>query len=265
MNTLIYILTFILGLCTGSFLNVVIYRLPRGESVVWPASHCPDCKTRLGPRDLLPLLSYIYQGGKCRYCTRPISIRYPLVEIAGGLLFLACYHRFGFSPTTFALWLFLALLLAITLIDLQHQRIPNLLVSVGLILGLALRLGKTIFPAATFLYPAGGWLDGLWGFLVGGGLMLVIFYFSRGGMGGGDVKLAALLGLWLGLSGTIVALLLGFVSGALVGLTLVLLGLRKRRDALPFAPFLNLGVLITLFWGQALIRWYFNLIGYTAL
>lgn len=262
MNTFIYILVFILGLCTGSFVNVVIYRLPRGESVVWPASHCPACGARLKFRDLLPLLSYIALAGKCRYCTQKIAVRYPLVELACGLLFVAAAYRFGWTMNTVSLWFLLTLLLAISLIDLEHQRIPNLLVGVGLAVGLTLRLwGALLFPGFN-QFPIGGWLDALWGLLAGGGIMLVIFMASRGGMGGGDVKLAALLGFWLGFKGTVITMILGFVSGALVGVVLILLGLRRRQDPLPFAPFLNLGALITVIWGSALAEWYFKLISW---
>ncbi|HHX86763.1 MAG TPA: prepilin peptidase [Firmicutes bacterium] len=260
MNTLICILIFILGLCAGSFVNVVIYRLPRRESVVWPPSHCPACSARLAPCDLLPLISYIALAGRCRYCTQKIAVRYPLVELACGLLFLAAAYRFGRSLTAFSLWFLLSLLLAISLIDLEHQRIPNLLVGVGMAAGVIFRLWGMLVSGLRF--PVGGWLDALWGLLASGGLMLIIFLASRGGMGGGDVKLAALLGFWLGFKGAVITMILGFVSGALLGVVLILLGLRRRRDLLPFAPFLNTGALITVFWGSALAEWYFKLIGW---
>ncbi len=262
MNILPYILIFILGLSVGSFLNVVIYRLPRGESVVRPPSHCPACGRRLALSDLLPLLSYLALAGRCRYCRQNISPRYPLVELGAGLLFVAVGRRFGFTLDTPGLWFMFSLLLTISLIDLEHQKIPNRLVGLGLAAVLIFRLGGTLFSITAPLLFTLAWPEALWGLLAGGGAMLVIFLVSRGGMGGGDVKLAALLGFWLGLQGVIITLILGFVSGALVGVMLILLGLRRRRDPLPFAPFLSLGALITSFFGNELIRWYFNLLGW---
>ncbi len=261
MNILIGAPIFILGLCAGSFLNVVIYRLPRGESPVRPASHCPACGKRLTGPELVPLLSYIVLGGKCRHCRRRISLRYPLVELAAGVLFTAAACRFGLTPDTLSLWFLFSLLLAVSLIDLEHQRIPNPLVVAGLAGGLAFRLWGTMSSGTTSLF-AGGWPDALWGLLLGGGIMLLIFLASRGGMGGGDVKLAALLGFWIGFRGIAITMILGFLTGALAGVVLILLGLRRRKDPLPFGPFLSLGTLIALFWGDALFRWYLKLIGW---
>ncbi len=250
-----------MGLCAGSFLNVVIYRLPRGESVVRPPSRCPGCGRRLTTLELVPILSYLWLRGRCRNCGKAISLRYPLVELAGGILFLAVYTRFGLTLAAAGYAFFLSLLLAAALIDLQCRRIPNALNAAGLIGGGLVLLaglcgGRAGWPVLVPPRPPG---EALLGLLLGGGLLLLVGLVSRGGMGAGDFKLAAVIGLFVGFKGMAVVLLLGFTSGALTGMLLILLKICGRKDPLPFAPFLSAAALVTVFWGEAIWNWYRHL------
>ncbi len=263
LNTFLHVIFFVVGLCFGSFLNVLVYRLPNKISIVTPASSCPACKTELGAAELVPLVGYLFLRGRCRHCGVKISARYPLVELATGLLFVLAYSYFGLTLNTFFYLVLLFLLLAVSLIDLEHRIVPNTIVAAGLVAGIL------------FYIPA---LAGLWlelpgplildrpffdagaGFLLGGAIMLAILLISRGGMGAGDMKLMALIGFYLGLRGAALVMLLGFFLGAVVGVTLIAFGVLTRKDALPFAPYLSLAALIHVFWGSSIIDWYLNLL-----
>lgn len=240
-----------LGAVLGSFANVLIYRLPRDESIVTPGSRCPGCGAPIRPRDNIPVLSYVLLRGRCRACGQRISLRYPLVEVLMAVLTVAVGLR---APLPMG-WrealdvagalLFVFLLLVITFIDLDHQLILNWLTYPGVVAGtlLAAALGR-LAPALVAGVGAGA-------------LILLIVVASRGGMGLGDVKLAVLIGVFLASpAATGVALFLAFVSGGLVGLALLVLRVRGRKDPIPFGPFLALGAVGALFWGDALIRWY---------
>lgn len=258
-----YLIVFIFGLCIGSFLNVLVYRLPRGLSLSKPLSSCPACGKRLGALELIPLLGYLALKGRCLKCRVLISPRYPLVELATALLFIAVYSAFGFTLTGFGYLLLLTLLLAVSLIDLDHRLIPNTLVGAGLIAGLLLQLPalfKLWFVLPAWLTPNRPILDALAGLAVGGGLLLIIILVSRGGMGAGDLKLMLLIGFFVGLRGTAVVMMLGFTLGAVTGLLLIGAGRLTRKDALPFGPFLSLAALIQIFWGPQLWDWYINLL-----
>lgn len=257
MEILFYAAVFLFGLCIGSFLNVVVYRLPRGESLVRPPSHCPACGTRLGALDLVPLLGYMFLRGRCRYCGARISPRYPLVEMATGLLFTAVFSKFGLSLEAAGKLFLLVLLLAISLIDLEHLRVPNGLVLVGLAGG---AIWRTL--QATGRGNGAAWVEALAGLAVAGGVMLVIYLASRGGMGAGDVKLAALIGFFSGPAGAAVVLFLGFAAGALAGLFQVWRRRSGWKEALPFAPFLSLAALVEVFYGAALWQGYLKLMGW---
>ena len=262
-NLLFLFILFAFGLCFGSFLNVIVYRLPRKLSVVQPPSSCPACKTRLGFFDLIPLFSYLFLKGKCRYCSASISYRYPLVELLTGLLFVAVFYYFGFSAAGLFHLALLYILLAVTLIDLEHRIVPNTLVAAGLIIGLLFYLPvllSLVTDVPAWLLIDRQPLDALLGFVVGGGLLLIIILVSRGGMGAGDMKLMAMIGLFVGLRGVAVVLLAGFIFGALVGIAMMILGHATRKSALPFAPYLALATIVEVFWGEAIWNWYINLI-----
>jgi leader peptidase (prepilin peptidase)/N-methyltransferase len=254
MDGLLVLLCGLLGLAIGSFLNVVIWRIPRKESVVRPPSHCPQCDTPIRPADNVPVLSWLLLRGKCRHCGNPIPVRYPLVEATNGVLFAAVAVRFGASWELPAYLVLTAALLAISIIDLEHFIVPDritapLTVSALALLGLAAlaegngwRFGRTLLGGVAYF-----------AFL----LLLNILYPK--GMGMGDVKLAFSLGLylgWLGWGQVFLGGFLAFLLGAGVGVTLIATKIKGRKDVVPFGPFLALGAMLTILWGAPILRWY---------
>ncbi|OPZ74856.1 MAG: Type 4 prepilin-like proteins leader peptide-processing enzyme [Firmicutes bacterium ADurb.Bin456] len=236
----------ILGLVIGSFLNVCVYRLPRGESVVFTPSHCPACGLRLGAGDLVPLLSYLVLKGRCRSCGARISSRYPLVELTTGLLFAAVFMRTGLTVLLLKQLFLVAVLIAVTFIDLEHMIIPDRIIVFSLAGGIFLN----ILAGDLSLLSAG------LGLIAAAALLLAPALIYRGGMGGGDIKLAAVIGFFLGWPNGLLAVLLGCLLGALAGITLVLTGRRGRKDAIPFGPFLAGGALLAMFYGNQCLSWY---------
>ena len=244
------LLVFLLGLSVGSFLNVCIERLPKGESVIFPPSHCTACGHRLGLWDLIPVLSYIYLKGKCRYCRAAISLQYPLVELVTGLLFAVAWVRFGYSWNLVLAWVLVSCLTVITVVDLKHMVIPDEVLIFALVTG------------GILLY-LDSWTRLKWGLVSGLGAassLALVLVVSRGGMGWGDVKLAGVLGLFLAVGGTLAGLFVAFVAGALAGLSLVVAGRKGAKDVIPFGPFLSLGGLVAFFWGQEIVDWYLKLL-----
>lgn len=239
-------LVFVLGLVAGSLANVVIYRLPRGQSVVAPRSFCRSCGETLGAADLAPVVSYLWLRGKCRYCRAPISVAYPLVELLTAFLFLLAWARFDLSVQLVPALVLLFLLVVVSGIDLSHRIIPNRLVVAGV-------AGWVLASWAGPIAPVRASLTGL---VVVGGVFAAAHFLSRGGMGAGDVKLAAMIGLYLGWKGGLVASFLAVVAGAVLGLALLLARRKGRRDAIPFGPFLAAGATGALFWGEEIIRAY---------
>jgi leader peptidase (prepilin peptidase)/N-methyltransferase len=245
------LIAFLFGAVVGSFLNVCIYRLPRGESVVTPRSHCAGCGTLIRAWDNVPLVSFLILRGRCRDCGRPISWRYPLVEGLTGLLFALTAARFGMTSLAASLLLLVSALVVIAFVDLDHQVIPNVITLPGIPLGLLAGLAVGGPPI----------LDRILGALTGAGfLYLVLLYgsalYGQDAMGEGDLNLMALIGAFLGWRAVILTLLVGCLSGSLVGLTLIALRRLGRREHIPFGPFLVLGALVSLFWGDALFAWY---------
>lgn len=239
---------FIVGLVAGSFLNVIIHRLPRGESVVRPPSHCPACGRRLRPAELVPVLSFLVQRGRCRGCGGRIPWRYPAVELLTGGLFAAVAARHP-EVGRFAYYGWLAaLLVAAAFIDLEHGIIPNRLLGAGLAGGV---------PLLAWARPL-GFLDAAAGFAAAGGAMLVVALVSRGGMGGGDVKLAAVIGFFLGPGPALLALLLSFTAGGLAALALLALRRKGRKDEMAFGPYLAGGAMVAVLWGRPLVDWYLS-------
>ena len=245
------ILCFLLGLVIGSFLNVCIWRLPREESIVWPNSHCTHCSSVLRFRDLVPVLSWLFLRGRCRFCGERISWRYPVVELLTGGLFLACYLHYGLRAELLAALVFSVFMVMISFIDLDHQIILD-----GMLIWLAV-LGA----AVQFWLGPFSWWSVLVGVVFGGGFLLLLAIISKGGMGGGDVKFAAALGFWLGWPGILLALFLSFMLGGLISLILLLTGLRGRKDFIPFGPFIAIGAWIVLLYGRSIVNWYLNLLG----
>jgi leader peptidase (prepilin peptidase)/N-methyltransferase len=236
------------GLCVGSFLNVVIARMPAGRSIAHPGSACPHCGTAIRWYDNLPILSYVLLRGRCRACRATISWRYPVVELMCGALFAAAYLRFGPGAQLVAALVLLSTLVAITGIDMDHQIIPDVLSVPGIALGLLASLA-----------PGGiGVWDSALGTLLGGGVFIVIIVASglvlgQPGMGIGDVKLGAFLGWKL----VLLSILLSVLIGGPLAATLLATGRKGRKDPLPFGPFLAVGAVISLFCGDAVLAWYF--------
>ena len=259
------LLIFAFGASVGSFLNVVIYRIPAGLSLLHPPSRCPHCHHRLRPYDNVPVLGWLWLQGRCRYCRAPIAARYPLIEAITGGLFLAAFWQFGLAGATVSAWLLLSWLLALTFIDLDTLTLPNPLTQSGLLLGLIVQT-IVVSPGEPWTISAGaqglmaavvGAVLGLWIFdLIGG---IGSFLMGQTVMGGGDGKLAALLGAWLGWQGMLLSSFLACALGAFIGGGAIFLGLLSRRTPIPFGPFLALGAAIALFWGDRLINGYLQL------
>lgn len=239
---------FVLGLIIGSFLNVCIYRMPKNESVVFPSSHCPHCRTKLASWDLVPLFSYLWLKGRCRYCQCPISWRYPVVELLTGLLFIALYAYFGLNLLLVKYLTLICLLMVISFIDLEYYLIPNRLILVISGAGVLLNFFTRELTISSII----------WGVLAPAGILFLLAALSKGGMGGGDIKLAGAAGLFLGWPQSLLALFLACFLGGFFGLILLIFRLKKRKDPLPFAPFLSGGIIFTVFFGQALLKWYFS-------
>jgi leader peptidase (prepilin peptidase) / N-methyltransferase len=237
------------GLIVGSFLNVVIYRLPQKQSIVTPGSRCRICFTPIRPLDNIPLLSFLILRGRCRFCKGPISVRYPAIEFVTGLLFILLYFKFGITPLFVVYTLMVSSLLVIALIDLDHKIIPNIITIPGVIVGFFLSLW--ILPITP--------LDSLLGLTLGGTMFYVIALVWRGGMGGGDIKLIAMIGSFLGLQGAIFTMFSSALLGSVIGVILILLRKKGRKDTVPFGPFLAVGAIIYIFYGDELIHGYLNL------
>jgi leader peptidase (prepilin peptidase)/N-methyltransferase len=244
---------FIFGTIIGSFLNVCIYRIPEGQSIVFPASRCSHCKTAIRWYQNIPILSYLVLRGRCATCGVAISVRYPFVEALTGLLFLLVYMRFGMLWATPVYWLLMAALVVITFIDFDHQIIPDVISLPGVPIGFVL----------TFFVAGVSWSDSLLGILVGGGSLACVagiyYLLTRNeGMGMGDIKLLAMLGAFMGWKSILPTIFLGSLIGSLVGVPLMLIKRASGKLAIPFGPFLSLGAIIYLLWGPDLISWYLS-------
>lgn len=256
----------VLGIIFGSFLNVCIYRLPNNESIVYPPSHCMSCGKRLAAVDLIPVFSYLFLHGRCRYCGVRFSARYMLVELLTGFLLLWSFCVAGLGPELIKVWVFLSFLLVIAFIDYDHQLILDKVLlwfaGADVFIQLLLFYGNDLFDVLgftnTFLIICPVWWDRLAASLGAGAFLLLVAVFSGGGMGGGDIKLAAVLGLWLGWKLTFAAMLLAFIIGGITGVMLLLFKIKGRKDYIPFGPFLAIGGYISILYGNAIIRWYLN-------
>ena len=244
MDTLAYLIVITVGLLFGSFTNVIIARMPVGESIVFPPSNCPHCHERLRAVDLVPVFSYLFLRGSCRYCQESISIRYPLVEVLCALLFTIVYLRWGLTMTTVSGCIFTIILLGAAFIDLDHGIIPDRLTYPGIIIGLVLSFWTL------------GFLPALYGTLVFGGLMFAVAFISNGGMGGGDVKLAAVIGAFTGVTGSAVTLLMASLLGAIFGLGVMAVKKTGRKTPIKFGPFLAVSAYIAFLFADTIALWY---------
>lgn len=243
-----YLFAFILGTIVGSFANVCIHRLPWRLSLVVPGSHCPQCQQSIRPWHNIPLLSYVWLGGRCAYCSVTIPWRYPCVELLCGLLYVFLYYHVGSTVQGMIFVGLATALLIVSFIDLAHTIVPDTITLPGIVIGFMTSLTLT----------STGLVNALIGFALGGGLFLLIALVSRGGMGGGDIKLIAMIGAFLGWQAVLVTILFGAFLGALVGLSLIVCKKKGRKDPVPFGPFLAFGALIAMVWGEELFVWYLH-------
>ena len=255
-----FLTVFLFGTIIGSFLNVCIRRIPRGESLLRPPSHCPHCLRPIAAYDNIPLLSYLVLRARCRSCAANISIRYFLVELLTGLLMLALFYRFGIGLEFFVAAVFTAALMVISIIDLDCRIVPDVISLPGIVLGLFFSvLGYFLMGARALLLPSP--TSSLIGIVAGGGFLLATAWVYEKltgveGMGGGDIKLLAMIGAFLGWPSVPITLFVASLIGSIVGLACMLLTGAGRRLALPFAPFLCSGALIFIFFGENIIQFY---------
>jgi leader peptidase (prepilin peptidase)/N-methyltransferase len=256
-----YIFVFLFGLVVGSFLNVCIYRIPKGLSIVRPASLCPSCGKPVKLYDNIPVLGYIFLKGRCRSCNAGISARYPLVELLNAILYVVVLQRFGFESVSVLMvfCIFISALIVITFIDIDYQIIPDRISIPGIPLGLL--LGSTLLPDPFLRSELLGFKASFIGFLCGGlGFYLIAvlgkLVFRKDAMGGGDIKLMGMIGGFLGWKGVIFTAFLGSLFGSVIGIALIAWKGRKWGAQIPFGPYLALGAVASLFWGQEILSWY---------
>ena len=250
METIFSISAFLFGIAVGSFLNVVILRLPdEKQSIAFPPSHCPKCSTPLHFYENIPILSYVFLRGKCRTCKEKISIQYPLVELGMGLLATALFLTFGFGFELFFYFVFSAALLAIVVIDIYHQIIPDNISLPGIVIGFA----------GSFMNSTVSWQESGLGILLGGGVLYAIalgYYLitKRDGMGGGDIKLLAMIGAFLGYQSLLFVIFASSLIGSIVGIAAMIKQRKGGRTRIPFGPFLSGSALLWLFFNEQIFR-----------
>jgi leader peptidase (prepilin peptidase)/N-methyltransferase len=252
---LIEILIFVQGLCIGSFLNVCIYRLPASKSIIHPRSMCPNCSALIPFYDNIPVVSYLWLRGRCRQCRVKIPMRYPAVELLGGLFALGAYLKFGLTFEALIYYIFITTLLVVTFIDLDHRIIPDIITLTGI----------PIFFAASFALPDITYIEALIGILAGGGSLYLVAWgyykiTKKDGMGGGDIKLLAMMGGIIGWKGILFTIFVASLVGTLAGLAVMLQSRKGMKLAVPFGPFLSIGGITYIFFGVPLITWYFSIL-----
>ena len=257
---LLSLVVFVFGSVLGSFLNVCIVRLPNKESIVKPPSHCPNCKARIPFYDNIPLISYLFLCGRCRFCKERISPRYFFVELLTGILAVALLFRFGLSPAFFVNLVFVAALVVVSFIDLDAWIIPDLISLPGIGIGFLASVVQYPWPTDSLAIPPTP-MSSFIGILIGGGflwLVAIIYELFTGaeGMGGGDVKLLAMIGAFLGWPSILLTLFFGSLIGAAIGVVLMLKAGADAKHPIPFGPFLCLGAVIYLFFGREVVQFY---------
>ncbi|MDO9308979.1 MAG: prepilin peptidase [Deltaproteobacteria bacterium] len=256
-HTVYALFSFVFGMVVGSFLNVCICRMPKDESIVSPPSHCPHCNYQIRWYDNIPVISYLFLRGRCRGCGARISLQYPLVELLNGIISLLLFLRFGPTLAFAVLFVFCSALVVITFIDIEHQIIPDEISLPGIIIGFVM----------SFFLQGHNWLNSLLGILLGGGSLLFVAYgyqwlTGKEGMGGGDIKLLAMMGAFLGWKSIPFIILASSLVGSVVGVSIMLLQKKDSKLAIPFGPYLAFGAVLYIFYGRPLIEWYLNLGGF---
>ncbi len=251
-NVLFSVFNFLLGTVIGSFLNVLIYRIPRNESILKPPSHCPVCGHRLRWYDMIPVFSYLFLKGKCRYCGAKISPRYPLIEALTGVAFIGVGLRYGWSLQFFEYIVFSSLLITVAFTDIFDGVVPDVVVIPGAIAGLVFSLfrGRAVF------------LSSLFGMLFLFGFFVMVILLTRGGMGEGDATFGAMIGAFLGFKFSVAMLVIAFVIGAIIGILIIIFSHKSGKDTMPFAPYLALASYIMVFYGYKILLLYFKMFAF---
>lgn len=249
MFILNWIFVMIIGLIIGSFLNVCIYRIPRGESISYPPSHCIDCGSKIKWYDLIPIFSYILLMGRCRHCGEKVSIRYPIIEFVTGILFLLTYLEYGLSIQFVKYVVLMAILIVVGIIDLNTTDVYFSTSIIGIVSGVIF-----IFIG---VYYHDDFKQYILGALFGGGLLAAIVFFTKG-MGWGDAEICFYSGLFLGIKLTVISVFFSFIFGSIISILLILLKKKGRRDYIAFGPFIALASIFTMFLGNRMLMWYFQ-------
>lgn len=237
---------FIAGTIIGSFLNVCIYRIPREESIVYPPSHCTKCKNKIKIYDLIPIISYIILRGRCRYCRSKISIRYPLIEFLAGLIFVMLFNMYGLSLTFIRYAAFISILIVVALIDYDTTNVYFSTILIGIIF-------SAIF-ICTYIYIGVPVKDYIYGGILGGGILFLIWLLTHGNMGLGDVEICFVCGLFFGIELTLLMILLAFIIGSLCASILVLSGRKSRKDYIAFGPYILMSSIICSVFGESIFN-----------
>ena len=246
------VLIFILGIVIGSFLNVCIYRIPMEKSIAFPPSHCTNCKHSLKPLDLIPILSYICLGGKCKYCNEKISVRYPIIEVINGILYLLVYLKFGLTLVALKYCILVSILIVIGMIDYDTQFVfTSTTIFGGIIAVIFIIIQAVLYNTGTIDLVLGG--------VIGFAIIGLIVFLTKG-MGEGDIEIAAVCGLFLGVKGILLGLFLAVILGGIVGIIILLLKLKKAKEKIAFGPCIAIGSLISMLWGVEILKFYFTLL-----
>lgn len=244
---ILYIMIFLIGISIGSFLNVCIYRIPKKEDIVFERSHCMSCGNVLKWYELIPLFSFLVQGGKCRNCKTKLSVQYPLIELLNGLIYVWIFMAKGFQPESILFCICASVLIVISVIDWRTYEIPF---GCNIVIGI-LGIVRVILDLAH-------WYDYVIGFFAVSGLFLIIYWITKGrGIGGGDIKLMAAAGLLLGWQNILLALMIGSIAGSVIHLTLM--KVQGKDRVLAFGPYLAFGIFISMLYGNNLITWYLSM------
>ena len=262
-SVITYFIFFAYGACIGSFLNVVIYRLPAKLSLIHPPSRCPKCLHPLGITENVPVFGWLWLLGKCRWCKTPISIRYPFIEALTGVLFAFTYHQFGLTWLTFGYLIFLSWLIALAWIDIDTMTLPYVLTPSGLVIGLIYQswLGYLNNDLSQALWQSVlGGVVGIW--LFDAILIIGSIVFGKAAMGGGDPKLASMIGVWLGWQNVLITAFLACLFGTIIGVGAIALKLLPKGQPMPFGPSLVLGAICAMFAGDFILSWYLEFAGF---
>jgi leader peptidase (prepilin peptidase)/N-methyltransferase len=254
-----YVIIFLFGLVVGSFLNVCIYRIPRRLSIIIPSSRCPACNSSIKPWDNIPVVSYIILGGRCRFCKTRISLRYPIVEFLNAVIYVSVLWRFGFGWHTVVYFIFSSALIVIAFIDLDFQIIPDRITLSGIPLGLI--AGSLLLPDPFLRSSLLGIKNSLVGMAAGLGLFYLVALvgsaiYKKEALGGGDIKMMAMVGAVMGWKAVLLTTFTGSLTGAVIGIVIMVLKGEGRQTKIPFGPFLALGAIVTLFYGQEILSFY---------